>query len=84
MYNVGDKVEYTESITGESKIGEILSIDSDRYDKLKVEDGKLEYWSKKTKKFRPVKDFSSIFFEVASNKNVFSEFILLEEINVTC
>jgi len=80
---VNDTVKYLDPVSLESKVGKILSVDSERYDKLEYTNNGYNYWSKKTSSWRPVKDYSSVYWEVASNEKVFSEFILLEDINGT-
>ena len=46
--------------------GELSEVSSDFYDDVKLEDGVVTYWSKKTKKYVPVKEKNkeSIFFVV--------------------
>ena len=78
---VNDTVKYLDPVSLESRKGKILSVDSERYDKLKYNKNGYTYWSKKTSSWRPVKDYASIYWEIASNENVFSEFVLLEDIN---
>ena len=42
---------------------------SDSYDDVRLRDGEVEYWSKKTKKYVPVKEkhADSVFFEVKTS-----------------
>lgn len=80
---VNDTVKYLDPVSLESKMGKILSVDSERYDKLKYSNNGYTYWSKKTSSWRPVKDYTSVYWEVANNDKVFPEFILLEDIHGT-
>ena len=45
---VNDTVKYLDPVSLESKVGKILSVDSDRYDKLEYTKNGYNYWSKKT------------------------------------
>jgi len=51
---------------GDKFTGELSEVFSDFYDDVKLEDGVVTYWSKKTKKYVPVKEKNkeSIFFEI--------------------
>jgi len=51
---------------GDKFTGELSEVSSDFYDDVKLEDGVVTYWSKKTKKYVPVKEKNkeSIFFVV--------------------
>ena len=51
---------------GDKLTGELSEVSSDFYDDVKLEDGVVTYWSKKTKKYVPVKEKNkeSIFFVV--------------------
>ena len=51
---------------GDKFTGELSEVFSDFYDDVKLEDGVVTYWSKKTKKYVPGKEKNkeSIFFEI--------------------
>tara|TARA_X000001036_G_C20568170_1_gene761501 strand:+ start:733 stop:981 length:249 start_codon:yes stop_codon:yes gene_type:complete len=51
---------------GDKFTGELSEVFSDFYDDVKLENGVVTYWSKKTKKYVPVKEKNkeSIFFEI--------------------
>jgi hypothetical protein len=51
---------------GDKFTGELSEVSSDFYDDVKLEDGVVTYWSKKTKKYVPVKEKNkeSIFFVI--------------------
>ncbi len=74
---IGDNVEYKNEY-GENCSGPIVSIqsDMDSYDEIKLENGVPLYYSKKLKKFVPVKpkNMDSVFLEVF-NRNTANEFI---------
>jgi|TARA_R110000772_G_scaffold25187_1_gene65810 hypothetical protein len=62
---IGTTVSYMNDL-GDKYTGEISEVISDSYDDVKLEDGSVIYWSKKTKKYVPVRDKhkDSIFFEI--------------------
>ena len=80
--NVGDVVSYVGEY-GESKIAKISAIGSDKdsYEDVKLENGVFLTYSKKLKKYVPVKDKSldSIYLEV-EGKGGALDFILPSEI----
>ena len=80
--NIGDVVSYTGDF-GESKIAKISAIgaDKDSYEDVKLENGVFLTYSKKLKKYVPVKDKSldSIYLEV-EGKGGALDFILPSEI----
>lgn len=57
---------------GDKFTGELSEVFSDFYDDVKLEDGVVTYWSKKTKKYVPVKEKNkeSIFFEIKTSLGV--------------
>ena len=65
--NVGDKVSFKDDL-GEEKSGEILSVlsDMDSYEDMILRNGAPCYWSKKMKKYTPVKEknIESVFLEI--------------------
>ena len=75
--NIGDNVEY-ENEYGEKCKGPIVNIqsDMDSYDEMRLKNGVPLYYSKKLKKFVPVKpkNMDSVFIEVFKGNNV-NEFI---------
>ena len=75
--NIGDNVEY-KNVYGESCSGSIVSIqsDMDSYDEIRLENGVPLYYSKKLKRFVPVKpkNMDSVFVEVF-NRNTANDFI---------
>ena len=82
--NVGDVVSYVGEY-GESKIAKILAIGSDKdsYDDVTLKDGVFFTYSKKLKKYVPIKGKSldSVYIEVVGNGGSF-DFILPSEILV--
>jgi len=80
--NIGDVVTYVGEY-GESKIAKILAIGSDKdsYDDVKLENGVFLTYSKKLKKYVPLKEKSldSIYLEV-EGKGGSLDFILPSEI----
>ena len=75
--NIGDNVEYDNEYGDKCK-GSIVNIqsDMDSYDEMRLENGVPLYYSKKLKKFVPVKpkNMDSVFIEVFKGKDV-KEFI---------
>ena len=57
---------------GDKFTGELSEVFSDFYDDVKLENGVVTYWSKKTKKYVPVKEKNkeSIFFEIKTSLGV--------------
>lgn len=82
--NIGDVVTY-EGDYGESKIAKICAIGSDKdsYDDVTLKDGVFLTYSKKLKKYVPIKGKSldSVYIEVEGNGGSF-DFILPSEILV--
>ena len=82
--NIGDVVTY-EGEYGESKIAKICAIGSDKdsYDDVTLKDGVFFTYSKKLKKYVPIKGKSldSVYIEVVGNGGSF-DFILPSEILV--
>ena len=68
MLTIGDNVKFVDEydVTHKGKLTEVLS---DAHDDVRLEDGTVEYWSKKTKKYVPVKvkNEDSVFFEVKTD-----------------
>ena len=82
MYNIGDNVEFNDEF-GERKSGRITEVlsDMDSYENMKVENDVIQYWSKKLKKFVPVKpkNIDTVFFAVETSES-FTEFVTPQEI----
>ena len=78
MVSIGDNVEYRNGY-GEKCKGTIVSIqsDMDSYDEIRLEKGVPLYYSKKLKKFVPVKpkNMDTVFLEVFKGDRVFNEFV---------
>ena len=68
MLTIGDNVKFVDEyeVTHKGKLMEVLS---DTHDDVRLEKGIVEYWSKKTKKYVPVKpkNEDSVFFEVKTD-----------------
>jgi hypothetical protein len=75
--NIGDNVEY-ENEYGEKCKGTIINVqsDMDSYDEMRLNNGIPLYYSKKLKKFVPVKpkNMDSVFLEVFKG-NIANEFV---------
>jgi len=80
MLKIGNEVKF-ENEVGDIFSGVITEVLSDSYDDVRLENGEVEYWSKKTKSYRPVKDkdMKSIFLEVESSRGK-TDFVLLKEV----
>ena len=78
MY-IGENVKLINTY-GEALIGVLTEVISDSYDDVRLKKGKVEYWSKKLKKYVPVraKHEDSIFFEVKTKLGL--EYVIEEEI----
>ena len=78
MY-IGENVKLV-NIYGEELTGVLTEVISDSYDDVRLKKGKVEYWSKKLKKYVPVraKHEDSIFFEVKTKLGL--EYVTKEEI----
>ena len=79
MY-IGEKVKFHNE-HGEAVKGEVTEVLSDSYDDVRVNNnGGVEYWSKKTDKYVPVraKHEGSIFYEVKTDLGL--EYVLENEV----
>ena len=78
MY-IGENVKLI-NIYGEASAGVLKEVISDSYDDVRLKNGKVEYWSKKLKKYVSVraKHENSIFFEVKTKLGL--EYVTKEEI----
>ena len=69
MLTIGNDVKFVDEydVTYE---GTLVNVLSDAHDDVRLNEGEVEYWSKKTKKYVPVKakNEDSVFFEVKTNK----------------
>jgi len=75
---IGDSVSYT-NVFNEKRTGKVISVDSDRYDFVKLKSGYPYYWSKKTKSYRPVKEknIDKIYVEIEGRMH--SDFLYIRE-----
>ena len=78
MY-IGENVKLVNTY-GEETAGVHTEVISDSYDDVRLKNGKVEYWSKKLKKYVLVraKHEDSIFFEVKTKLGI--EYVIEEEI----
>ena len=78
MY-IGENVKLINTY-GEALTGVLTEVISDSYDDVRLKKGKVEYWSKKLKKYVPVraKHEDSIFFEVKTKLGL--EYVAEKEI----
>jgi len=76
---IGTTVSYMNDL-GDKYTGEITEVISDSYDDVILTDGLVKYWSKKTKKYVPVRDKhkDSIFFEIKTPLG--AEYVLENEL----
>jgi len=77
---IGDKVKFHNEL-GETMKGEVTEVLSDSYDDVQVNiNGEVEYYSKKTGKYVPIraKHEDSIFWEIKTDVGV--EYVLENEI----
>ena len=86
MFNIGDTVNYSFGDSIRKGVVKEVSSDMDSYEDMKLEDGTPMYWSKKMKKFTPVKEknMDTVFLTVSSGKGLQEhlDFITLDEVNV--
>ena len=79
--NIGDNVEY-ENEYGDKCNGSIVNIqsDMDSYDEMRLENGVPLYYSKKLKKYVPVKpkNMDTIFFTIPQRAS--DDFVLVQNI----
>ena len=71
MLKIGNEVKFENEI-GDIFSGVITEVLSDSYDNVRLENGEVEYWSKKTKKYVPVREKheNSVFFEIKTSTGV--------------
>jgi|TARA_R110000823_G_scaffold256436_1_gene378342 hypothetical protein len=68
MLKIGNEVSFENEI-GDTFSGVITEVLSDSYDDVRLRNGEVEYWSKKTKKYVPVREKheDSVFFEIKTS-----------------
>ena len=68
MLKIGNEVKFENDI-GDIFSGVITEVLSDSYDDVRLKNGEVEYWSKKTKKYVPVREKheDSVFFEIKTS-----------------
>ena len=71
MLKIGNEVSFENDI-GDIFSGVITEVLSDSYDDVRLKNGEVEYWSKKTKKYVPVREKheDSVFFEIKTSTGV--------------
>ena len=71
MLKIGNEVKF-ENEVGDIFSGELTEVLSDAYDDVRLRNGEVEYWSKKTKKYVPVREKheDSVFFEIKTSTGV--------------
>ena len=72
MLTIGDNVKFVDDYEVEHS-GKLTEVLSDSHDDVRLEEGIVEYWSKKTKKYVPVKpkNEASVFFEVKTDTGLY-------------
>jgi len=85
MYNIGDKVKYktySDNLITSVKTGTITAVcsDKDSYVNLCVENDVIQYFSKKLKRYVPVKpkNMATIYFTIP--QRLCDDFVLVEDI----
>jgi hypothetical protein len=75
---IGTTVNFKDEY-GDVRSGEVLTIDSDKFDEIKW-DEVPKYWSKKTKSYRPVKekDMETVYIEIEGRD--YNDFVLLGDV----
>tara|TARA_R110002074_G_scaffold79005_1_gene178437 strand:- start:227 stop:469 length:243 start_codon:yes stop_codon:yes gene_type:complete len=71
MLKIGNEVKFANEV-GDIFSGELTEVLSDAYDDVRLRNGEVEYWSKKTKKYVPVREKheDSVFFEIKTSTGV--------------
>ena len=66
---IGDNVKFVNEL-GDSYVGVLSDVLSDSYDDVRLTNSGVEYWSKKTKKYVPVREKhkDAVFFEIETKK----------------
>ena len=85
-FNINDTVKYSFGNSIRKGVVKEVSSDMDSYEDMRLKDGTPMYWSKKMKKFTPVKEknMDTVFLTVSSGKGLQEhlDFITLDEVNV--
>ena len=78
MLKIGNEVKFANEV-GDIFSGELTEVLSDAYDDVRLRNGEVEYWSKKTKKYVPVREKheDSVFFEIKTSTGV--EYVTAKE-----
>jgi len=78
MLKIGNEVKFANEV-GDIFSGELTEVLSDSYDDVRLRNGEVEYWSKKTKKYVPVREKheASVFFEIQTSTGV--EYVTAKE-----
>ena len=83
-FNINDTVNYSYGDSIKNGVITEVSSDMDSYDDMQLKDGVPLYWSKKMKKFTPVKDknMDTVFLTVCSGKGLQEQFdfITMDEV----
>ena len=71
MLSIGNEVNFVNNF-GDVNNGVLTEVLSDAHDDVRLRNGEVEYWSKKTKKYVPVKEkhADSVFFEIKTSTGV--------------
>ena len=81
-YNIGDTVKFATEY-GHPQKGILINVQSemDSYDEMQLKDGVALYWSKKMKKWTPVKEKNAhtVFLEVKTKRGGYA-FIFMDEV----
>ena len=81
-YNIGDTVKFATEY-GPPQQGILMNVqrEMDSYDEMQLKDGVALYWSKKMKKWTPVKEKNAhtVFLEVKTKRGGYA-FIFMDEV----
>ena len=84
--NINDTVTYKDSDSNTLRNGRVLEVssDMDSYEDMRLKDGTPMYWSKKMKKFTPVKEknMNTVFLTILHGKglNEHYDYVTLDEL----
>ena len=69
MLTIGKDVKFVDEYDVTYK-GTLVSVLSDAHDDVRLNEGEVEYWSKKTKKYVPIREKhkDAVFFEIETKK----------------
>ena len=83
-FNINDTVKYSFGDSIRKGVVKEVSSDMDSYEDMKLEDGTPMYWSKKMKKYTPVKDknLDTVFLTILHGKglNERYDYVTLDEL----